>query len=203
MPGSSGIGPRHSTQDLAKDARAGAIVALAVAVSGVLLGLAWLWLAPRIPMISDGKAVYLKDSEGEQAIGIDGWFTLLGAAFGLLSALVVFLLRRTGGIAVVIGLAVGAVLASVVGWRLGMALGPTSDIVAHAKEVGSGKVFDGPLKLQAKGALLAWPALAMAGHLILTAAFGPRDPSPPLPDWPGWGSPESADPPPAPGKDQS
>ncbi|MFI6346901.1 hypothetical protein [Streptomyces sp. NPDC050560] len=160
------------------EARQSAVIFFAVAVGGVLLGLLWLWLSPRIPLIADSRAVYLKDSEGEQAIGVDGTFTLVAAGLGLLSALAVFLVRRRGGVLIVVGLALGALAASVVGWRLGLALGPEQDVVAHAKHVGRGVAFDAPLELKAKGALLAWPLVAMLAHLGLTAAFGPRDPEP-------------------------
>ncbi len=159
----------------------GALVALLVAVCGVLLGLLWLWLSPRIPMVSDGKAVYLKDTEGEEAIGGDGTFVLIAAGLGLLSAAAVFWRYRAGGVGIVLGLAAGGALASVIGWRLGVALGPTTDIVAHAKAVGPKVVFDGPLELRAKSALVAWPAAAMLGHIGLTSAFGPREPEVPPP----------------------
>ncbi len=79
-----------------------------------------------------------------------------------------------------VGLAAGSLLASVIGWRLGVRLGPSSDVAAHARAVGKGVVFDAPLKLAAKGMLLAWPLAAMAVHLGLTALFGPRDPEPAL-----------------------
>lgn len=165
--------------------RQGAVILAAVTLAGVLLGLLWVWLAPRVPLISDGKAVYLKNTEGEQAIGADGWFGLLGLGFGVLSAALVFLFRRAGGIAIVVGLAVGSLLASLVAWRLGIRLGPTGDVAAHALAVGKGVVFDAPLRLGAKGMLLAWPLAAMATHLGLTALFGPRDPEPPMvPHWP-------------------
>ncbi|WP_262704670.1 MULTISPECIES: SLC41A family transporter [Streptomyces] len=157
------------------------LVAIAVAVAGVLLGLLWLWLAPKVPLVSDGSAVLLKNAEGEDAVGADGMFTLLGLAFGAVSAIIVFLFFRHGGIALVIGLAIGGVLASVIAWRLGVWLGPTSDVVAHAKAAGKGVTFDGPLKLGAKGALLAWSVAAMVIHLALTGLFGPRDPEPALP----------------------
>nr|WP_246470072.1 hypothetical protein [Streptomyces olivoverticillatus] len=166
------------------------LIAVAVAAAGVLLGLLWAWLAPRVPLISDGKAVYLKNTEGEQAIGADGWFAILGLAFGALSAGAVFLLRRSGGIALVVALAAGSLAASVIGWRLGIRLGPTSDVVAHAKAVGQGVVFDAPLRIGAKGVLLAWPLAAMAVHLGLTALFGPRDPEP-VPHWPGPEAPDT------------
>lgn len=163
---------------LREDLRDGAIVLLAVAVLGVGLGLLWLWLAPSVPLISDGKAVFLRDSEGEEAVGADGTFALLGVAFGAVSAVGAFLFRRGGGIALVVGLALGGLAGALLAWGVGTWLGPTEDVVAHAKAVGAGVVFDAPLELNAKGALLAWPVAAMAGHLALTAMFGPRDPEP-------------------------
>ncbi|PKV85257.1 hypothetical protein BX283_2793 [Streptomyces sp. TLI_146] len=156
------------------------ITAVAVAVTGVLLGLLWVWLAPRVPLVSDDKAVFLKDTEGEEAIGADGTFILLALGFGVVCAAIVFLLRRRGGIPLVVGLAVGALLGSWLAWRVGVWLGPTEDVVAAARAAGKGVVFDAPLKLNAKGALLAWPLAAMASHLALTALFAPRDPEP----WP-------------------
>lgn len=161
-----------------KDVRDAVLVALAVTVAGVALGLLWLWLAPRVPLVADDKAVFLKDTEGEEAIGGDGTFILLALGLGALSAAAVFLFRRKGGIALVAGLAVGSLLGSVLAWRLGIWLGPSQDVVAAAKAAGKGVTFDAPLKLDAKGALLAWPIAAMAVHLGLTALFGPRDPEP-------------------------
>ncbi|MGW4566416.1 AAA family ATPase [Streptomyces sp. NPDC004561] len=170
------------------EAREAAVIAVAVALGGVLLGLLWWWLAPHVPLVGDrvGKSwvVYLKDTEGEQAIGVDGTFTLLGLAFGAVSAVVVFLLRRRGGVPLVVGLGVGGLLASLLAWRLGVWLGPQSDVIAHAKAVGKGVTFPAPLKLGAKGALLAWPLAALLVHLGLTALFGPRDPEPMYPEQP-------------------
>lgn len=155
-----------------------AIVALLVTVAGLLLGLLWVWLAPRVPLISDGSTVFLNDSEGEEAIGADGTFALLALAFGLVSALAVFFFRKRGGVPLVLALAVGGLLGSLVAWRLGVWLGPSDDVVAAAKKAGKGVTFDAPLKLAAKGALLAWPVAAMVVHLGVTAVFGPRDPEP-------------------------
>ncbi|MET7613231.1 AAA family ATPase [Streptomyces seoulensis] len=164
------------------EVREAVVVGVAVALSGVLLGLLWWWLAPHVPLVGETTdrswVVYLKDTEGEQAAGVDGTFTLLGLAFGLVSAVVVFLLRRRGGVPLVVGLGVGGLLASLLAWRLGVWLGPTSDVIAHAKAVGAGVTFPAPLRLGAKGALLAWPLGALLVHLGLTALFGPRDPDP-------------------------
>lgn len=161
-----------------QEAREALLVTLAGLVLGVVLGLLWLWLAPRIPLYTDGKAVFLKHPEGEEAVGADGTFVLLGLAVGAVFATAVFLARRRGGIGLVVGLAAGGVLGSLLAWRLGVWLGPTSDLVAHARAVGKGHGFDGPLELRAKGALLAWPFAALLVHLGLTALFGRRDPQP-------------------------
>ncbi|MFJ9036345.1 DUF2567 domain-containing protein [Streptomyces sp. NPDC102406] len=170
--------PEDSGPGLRAELREAVVVTVGVALVGLLLGALWLWLAPRIPLVSDSTAVYLKDTEGEQAIGVDGTFTLLGLAFGVVSALVVFLWRKRGGVPLVAGLALGSLLGGVLAWRFGIWLGPARDVAAHAKEVGKGVVFDAPLQLKAKGALLAWPLAAMVVHLGLTGLFGPRDPDP-------------------------
>ncbi|ANW20648.1 hypothetical protein [Streptomyces clavuligerus] len=164
--------------DRATEVREGVLVLLAVTVTGVALGLLWLWLAPRVPLISDGKAVFLENSEGEEAVGADGVFALLALGFGVLTAVGAFLYRRRGGVPLVVGLALGGILASVLAWRLGVWLGPDPDVAAHARSVGRGVPFDAPLKLTAKGMLLAWPIAAMVTHLLLTALFAPRDPEP-------------------------
>ncbi|TPQ16207.1 AAA family ATPase [Streptomyces sporangiiformans] len=160
------------------EVREAAVITIAMTITGLLLGVLWWWLAPEVPLVSDGSVVFLKDTEGEQAIGVDGTFTLLALGFGLVSALIVFLMRRRGGVPVVVALTLGGVLGSLVAWRLGIWLGPTQDVAAHAKEVGKGVTFAAPLELGAKGALLAWSVAALLVHLGLTALFGPRDPDP-------------------------
>ncbi|MFJ2258372.1 AAA family ATPase [Streptomyces sp. NPDC087844] len=177
-PAGYGLGHEEDGPGMKKELREAAIITVAMAVGGLLLGVLWWWLAPHVPLVSDDTTVYLKDTEGEQAIGVDGTFTLLALALGLVSALAVFLLRRRGGITLVVALTVGGVLGSLVAWRLGVWLGPTQDVVAHAKEAGKGVTFDAPLELGAKGALLAWSVSALLVHLGLTALFAPRDPDP-------------------------
>ncbi len=168
--------------------REAAVIVVAVAVSGVLLGLLWMWLAPHVPLVGDqsGKSwvVYLKDTEGEQAAGVDSTFTLLALAFGAVSAVAVFLWRRRGGVPLVVALGIGGLLASLLAWRVGIWLGPQQDVIAHARAVGKGVTFSAPLKLGARGALLAWSLAALLVHLGLMALFGPRDPEPPYEDGP-------------------
>ncbi|MFI6032614.1 AAA family ATPase [Streptomyces sp. NPDC051315] len=182
--GYPGVAASHVTygQDgpgMRTELREAAVVTVLVALAGVLLGLLWVWLAPRVPLVGDvvdgDWVVYFKDTEGEQAIGVDGIFTLLALAFGAVSALAAFVLRRRGSVPLVVALALGGLLGSVVAWRLGVWLGSVDDVLAQAKAAGKGATFSAPLKLGAKGALLAWPVAALAVHLGLMALFGPRD----------------------------
>lgn len=166
----------------AADIRDGAAVALVVGVAGVLLGLLWAWLAPRAQYVSNGEAVFLRDTESEARIGADGTFFLLALGFGVLSAVAVFLWCRRGGVPLVIGLTLGACFASLAAWRLGLLLGPSGNLPAAAAEAGKGVPFDAPLQLLAHGVLLVWPMSAVALHLGLTALWSPREPLP-VEDW--------------------
>ncbi|MGR4883562.1 hypothetical protein ACIPUC_29690 [Streptomyces sp. LARHCF249] len=177
-----------------EEVRDGAAVALAVGVAGVLLGLLWVWLAPRVQYVSNGESVFLRNSESEARIGSDGTFFLLSAGLGVVSAVGTFLWRRGGGVPLVIGLAVGSLFAALVGWRFGLWLGSSSDLAAAAAKAGKGVPFDAPLQLLAHGALLVWPMAAVLVHLALTALWSPRDPDPGPP--PGWtGHPTQPEPP--------
>lgn len=162
-----------------------AVITVAVALGGALLGVLWWWLAPHVPLVGDVAGnrwvVYVKDTEGEQAVGVDGTFTLLAVAFGAVAAGLAFLARRRGGVPLVVALAVGGLLGSLLAWRLGVWLGPEQNVVAHAREVGRGVTFSAPLRLGAKGALLVWPLMTLLVHLGLMGLFGPRDPEPPYP----------------------
>ncbi|MGP3636593.1 ABC transporter permease [Streptomyces sp. 24-1644] len=179
--------PSHG-KEAATELRQAAVITALLTAAGVLLGLLWLWLAPRVPLISDDTAVFLKDSEGEEAVAADGTFVLLALAFGAVAAFAVFFYRRRGGILLVAGLALGGLLGSLLAWGIGVWFGPSSDVVARAREVGKGVTFDAPLELHAAGVVLAWPIAAMLVHLGLTALFTPRDPEPEWAPEASWGA---------------
>ncbi|WP_194117747.1 ABC transporter permease [Streptomyces hoynatensis] len=185
-PPAAGPGPRARIHWW-REIREALLVAVPVAaVTGVALGLLWLWRAPRIPLVSNGEAVLLAEPEAEQAVGADGWFLLLALAIGAVTGVLVFLLRRRGAVAVVLGLAVGALAGALLAWRFGVWFGPSGDIRAHARAVGEDVVFDAPLDLGGRGVLLGLPFGALAAHLLCTAGWGPREPAPPAPEYPGW-----------------
>ncbi|MEZ0093084.1 hypothetical protein [Streptacidiphilus sp. EB129] len=156
------------------------------AVLGVLMGAVWHWLAPKVPLYADTSAVYLKDPEGEQAIGADGTFALIGLGFGLVAGALAYWRTRArqGGVTVAVGLALGGLLGAYIAAKVGTALGPTGDVVAAARAVPTGQTFYGPLKLTAQGVLTAWPIAALAVLMGLTALFTPK-PQPQPMHWQG------------------
>ncbi|MFC8720585.1 hypothetical protein [Kitasatospora sp. NPDC057198] len=179
--------PAPAEPPLGDELRIGAVITGVGAVLGVVLGLLWLWLAPRVGYSVQDNHILYRDPEGEELIGAVGVFSLLGLGLGLLTSLGAFLWTRArgGGIGVAVGLAAGGLLGSIIAWKLGTHLGATSDLRAHARAVGDGGTFDGPLELSAKGALMVWPMTAMIVLLFLSATFGKREPDRP----PYWATP--------------
>jgi hypothetical protein len=161
---------------------------LTAAAGALLLGLLWRWLAPRVPLITNGEALYPLNSESEEAIAADGTFLFLSLGLGLALGAAVFLLWRRGGVPLVIALALGAALGAVLAWRLGIWLEPTrGQVLERGLAMEPGGVLDAPLVLQAKVALLGLPFGAVAGHAICLGIWGPRDPEPPRPQpYPQW-----------------
>ncbi|WP_062211504.1 ABC transporter permease [Streptomyces sp. NBRC 109706] len=177
--------------DWGREIREGLLVAAPVALlTGVLLGALWAWRAPKIPLVLRGQDVLLANSEGQQAIAADGVFLLLALGVGAVAGLVTFLLRRRGGVAVVLGLAVGAGIGAWLAWQLGMWLGPTDDIAGRVAELEQNEIFDAPLDLGARSVLFGLPFGALLVHLLCVAGFGPRDPAPrPAQAPPRWDTP--------------
>ncbi|GGV26261.1 hypothetical protein GCM10010495_47780 [Kitasatospora herbaricolor] len=183
---------RAPRRPLPPELRIGALTVLVCLLLGFVMAGLWVWLAPQVPLLVKGNRILYADPEGEQRAGADAVFALIGLGAGVVTALGAFLLtrRRGGGIAVAVGLTVGGLAGSLIAWRLGIRLGPTADVIAHARQVGDGHRFTDALRLGAKGALLVWPMTAMVLLLALSAAFGKREQDPP-PYWEGGHRPGS------------
>jgi hypothetical protein len=162
--------------DLVREILIGLALVVGSAVAGLLFGLLWHAVAPRVPLYSDGTAVYLRDPEGEQQIAADGWFALIGGCFGVAAAVLAYLLtrRRGAGLAVPVGLALGGLAAGWVAWQLALHTGQ-HDILKLAASVPKNTDFARPLALGAKTALVAWPMAALLTFLAATALFTPKD----------------------------
>jgi hypothetical protein len=151
--------------------KAAVLTATAVAAAGAPLGVLWRLLAPTVPMVDAGAGgILVNDPSPEEFIAAEGWFTLLGLGFGVLVAVVAWLvLRRHRGPGLVAGVTAGTLAAAVVAWQLGRRIG-LGAYSAWRHTATSGATFAAPPDLHAYGTLLV-PAFAAAIVLTLLAGW--------------------------------
>ena len=192
--------------------------AVAVAVAGAPLGVLWRFLAPTVPMVVTAGGIAVNDPSPEEFIAAESWFAILGLAFGLVVAIVAWLvLRRHRGPGLVAGVTAGTLTAAVLAWQLGRRIG-LGAYSAWRDTATSGATFAAPPDLHAYGTLLV-PAFAAAIVLTLLAGWsndpdldrpgakpgygrdlgGGYEPPPFSSGWPGGPDPTAAPGPPAPG----
>ena len=71
------------------------LTGVVVFVLGGPLGLLWHWLAPSVPVLDAGSSgIVVNDPSPEEYIAADGWYTMLGLAFGLVVAIAAWLVMR-------------------------------------------------------------------------------------------------------------
>jgi hypothetical protein len=167
----------------ARTAVRGLAVAAAVAVLGAPLGLLWTAVAPDVPVQVVPRGVAPTGAQPEEFFAADGWFLLLGAAFGVLAAVAAwFLLRRQRGPVVLAALTVGAIGAGLLAWWVGHRIG-LADYREQVRDSAVGTDLARPPDLRAKelgwwfgfiprvqGSLLI-PAIAVAVSYTMLAAW--------------------------------
>ncbi|WP_406071673.1 DUF2567 domain-containing protein [Micromonospora sp. NBC_01638] len=145
---------------------------LALAVLGVPFGLLWAVLAPDTPVLKTAEGAIYADPQPEQPIAADGWFSLLGLAFGLIAALALwFVLRRRRGPVGLLAAVLGALAAAPVAWQVGRRVGlATFDrLLATAP---AGQSFTKPADLRAGGVDWLLGVLPVPHGNLLLPAFG-------------------------------
>jgi hypothetical protein len=155
---------------------AAGLTALVIAALGGPLGVLWHYLAPTVPVIDVGQnGIVVNDPSPEEYIAAEGWFTLLGFGFGLVVAIVAWLvLRRHRGPGLLLGVTVGALGAAPVAWQLGRQIG----LGAYERwrdTATSGATYNAPPDLHAHGTLLV-PAFAAVIVMTLLAGWS-NDPN--------------------------
>jgi hypothetical protein len=143
-----------------------ALAVLAVLGAGALTGVLWRLVAPLPHVTVQAGQLIAAESEGESAVAADGWFGLCCLVAGVLSAVLVFAIVRSARLEAVVAVTIGALVASLVAWRVGLALSP-DPVTTQAKQAANGAVLEGPLRLSAKGVLFAWPLAAVAVYFAL------------------------------------
>ena len=145
----------------ARDELRTGLVALAVLVlCGAPLGLLWSAVAPRPDLVRQGGGLSYADLETKDFIAADGLLFLLGVAAGVVAALVAWRLGRLRPVGALLGLVLGAGLASYVAWQTGVLVDDRDALLAAASDPGRTAPLDLPLELRSKAALLGWPAAA-------------------------------------------
>lgn len=144
---------------------------LALAATGVPVGLLWLVLAPRREYEVVEGGFQAIEPQSEAMIGADAWLTILTAIMGVAVAVLVWRFVGARGVSVVVGLAAGMVLASVVAWQIGELLGGSPSETQTAQ---IGAIVAPPLQLRAVPVLIIGAFLATLSYLVLVS-FAPRD----------------------------
>jgi len=146
-------------------------LALGLAVAGLPIGLLWLALAPRRQYeVVDGgfRAV---EPQSEALIGADGWLLILTGALGVVVAGLAWRFVRVRGVGVVLGLAIGMLLAAVVAWQTGELLGtgPSEEQTAQL-----GSIVAPAVQLRAIPVLVIGAFLATLTYVVV-ACFAAND----------------------------
>ncbi len=173
-----------STTGWRTDVRSAAATVLAVAAAGIVVGIIWAALAPRLRGIKTADGVSLVDPESKAYVG-HAYFLIISAVVGLVCGIVVWWLVRGRDAASAVALTLGGLAGAYLAWRVGRALGP-SDLQAWARTAPPGATRALPVDLRATAVLMAWPLMAVLAHLGLVLATDRpvssgdrREPAPP------------------------
>lgn len=148
-------------------------VAGAAVIAGLGAPLGWLWalIAPDVPVEMTADGPVLAEPQPEEYFAGDGWFLALGAAFGLLVAVLAwYLLRRIRGPVGIVMLVVGGVGAALLAWYVGRHIG----LAEYHRLVTSAPVgsrFGKPPDLRIKQLRLWHGFLPVIRGLLLLPAF--------------------------------
>ena len=178
---------RPKRRPLRRTLLVGVSVTAAMAAAGAPLGLLWSWLAPTVPVINAGRnGIVVNDPSPEEYIAADAWFTMIGFTFGLLAAVLIWLVqRRDRGPGLLLGVVLGGLASSLVMWQVGRLAG-LSGWNEWQDSSTAGQTYGRPPDLHAHGALLV---TAFAAVIVTTLLAGwSNDPDLELPGArPGYG----------------
>lgn len=156
------------------EARAAVLTVLALVLTAGPVGLLWATVAPPVQAVvtADG-ATRLAEPTGDGFIAVDGVFLALVALAGLVSGVVAWRVAgRTPRLGVVLGLAVGGLLAAELARRTGQLVG--ADAAQAAVDAGREGVVALPIRLRAEAARAGWPATALTVHLLQQLVSAPE-----------------------------
>ncbi|MGV1035714.1 MAG: hypothetical protein ACOYD0_01650 [Candidatus Nanopelagicales bacterium] len=160
---------------LRADVRVGAYLVLLSAIVGLIVGLIWSVIAPRAEIVVfEGKLGVDNFSAGY--IGADMTYGLLVAGAGLLVAAVAIWRWRAQPLGVLVGAVIGGIVGAALALRLGVHLagGLTDAGGFDTSGLANGTVFESPLELRSKGAMLMWPLVSAFAITVFYSVAGSR-----------------------------
>ncbi len=149
---------------------AGRLVLL-LGLVGIPAGLVWLAVAPRRDYEVVEGGFQALEPNSEALIGADGWLLLITGVLGIVVAVLVWRIPRDRGVGVLLGMALGMLVLSIVAWQVGEAIGAGSSAAEQAQ---LGAIVTPPLQLRAIPALIFGPFLATLTYLVMVS-FVRRD----------------------------
>lgn len=140
----------------------GAVLVLLVAAA--LAGVAWAsWAEPGTWQVTE-QGVVLTQEASQGQFGVEVLFVAIGVGLCVLWGLVVGVLGRALGWAIVPVCAAGAALASVVAWQVGVSLGPPDPQTVEGLSLGDS--FADQLAVSSFSSFAAWPVAALGGLVV-------------------------------------
>ena len=159
------------------DLLAGLLTMVICVLVAAPVGLLWAALAPRVQLVASGNSLDYADVYGSSRIAADGYFLFAVLLAGVVAGVLAWLLGRQHGPAVVLGLAIGGVLAAAVAQQVGSLVGTDLlSVVAQARSGARGN-FELSVGLQAHAALAGWSLGALLTYLA-AMLIGDRRPTP-------------------------
>lgn len=159
--------PRQPRSWRRGDSAAVLVTTLMIAMLGAPVGLLWSATSAHLDIAA------VVNSGSEEAFGAqfggDAHFFIIGAVMGVLTAVVAVAFGRRHGPGVVVGLAVGGLLAGIVAARIGY-LARHDGLLAelHRLDVPASAASLVAFKLRATGAVVVWPIVAVAVFAVAT-----------------------------------
>lgn len=145
-------------------------------VLGVVAGLVWWQVAePSLWVVRDAGISLTEDAARGQ-FQVVAAFMVVGAIAALVWSTVAFALVRRSGWPLVVAVMAGSVLAAVIAWQVGAAVGPPAPETVAGLTLGD--TVPDELIVDALAPFLVWPAAAMVGVLLASWGTGRNDASP-------------------------
>jgi Protein of unknown function (DUF2567) len=173
--------PRRLPQPSQQAVRWAVAVLLGLVLAGLLGGLMWAQLAPRLPfrVVQPGQVVATK-AESEVFIAADGWFVVVTVPLGVLAGALAWLPRAARGPLMPFTLAVGGTAGAVATRLIGQLLARGPDD-ATLRRVGT--VVLAPVRLRATAFAVAEAFVALLVYLLLVGFAEEDDLGQPAAAW--------------------